>query len=58
VPTVNFEATGNFDTALIEYVDHIGFVVKFAPSAPADLAFNYSLSKPSLPKKISVKKKK
>ncbi|MCK1682157.1 hypothetical protein IVA87_22745 [Bradyrhizobium sp. 147] len=44
-PSVEIEPTGNFDEVEIESVDRFGFIIKFAPTAPADLAFNYSLGK-------------
>jgi hypothetical protein len=54
-PKVEIEIGGNFDGAEIERVDRIGFIARFTPSAPADLVFNYSVTKPS--KKKSPKKK-
>lgn len=43
VPQVAIDSGGNFDEATVETVDQFGFIAKFAPSAPVDLVFNYTV---------------
>ncbi|MBR1165212.1 DUF6941 family protein [Bradyrhizobium elkanii] len=52
-------AGGNFDTADVESLDALGFVVRFEPSAPAEAAFAFDVNeKPKADRKAAKRKPK